>query len=650
MKKLFICGIISLLLLICLSSVAAADTVADFSGDYAVFLTGPDKSSGVSTLDMDGSSYITGNVIMQSGTYYINPWWGDFIRGGGKVYPNTGVAPSSKVGTGLSNLLGKGIIAEEGIYTVQDPIVFENGLPELEEKGALDVTNTEVTVSESGWYSNIEIGGNPNKLTFDVSDGKILHIRADSISVNGTINIIGDGKVYLYTEGFNFGGKVYINENGDNEQLYIYINGQSGQTTLFNGTIRMAANIYVPSGNVEMTGNVVLNGHIYVADSFKNENGTVIINGLVYAPNSDVVMYGTNEINGALIARTLQIYGSARINKGEVAGAGFRFPQVDTAPPEEDDNYVNGVLGHYYDASGFDNESALRLIRIDSNIAFNFMYDSPHEVIDEETFAIKWEGYLRPSVSGNYIFKTYSDDGIIVNVNNQEIINTWGLLSLDYSIAQNPVYLEAGEYYPITVEYQQIPLYAAVFLFWEAEEVPMQLVPESAFYITQQTQDNFSEPVFLNVVSKTGEGLLNTFYTLDGEGQVEEEYTEVNNINYIWGSDSPTGLSGDAFYGVMEGYIEAKFTQETTLEFIVDDAIRVYINDEPVLDGWDYHSDEIISCTFDTVAGQKYKIRIEYADFIYGATCIMRWYGPHNEMETVPTKYLYLPSSADADL
>ena len=295
---------------------------------------------------MDGSSYITGNVIMQSGTYYINPWWGDFIRGGGKVYPNTGVAPSSKVGTGLSNLLGKGIIAEEGIYTVQDPIVFENGLPELEEKGALDVTNTEVTVSESGWYSNIEIGGNPNKLTFDVSDGKILHIRADSISVNGTINIIGDGKVYLYTEGFNFGddilgGKVYINENGDNKQLYIYINGQSGQTTLFNGTIRMAANIYVPSGNIEMTGNTELNGHIYVADSLKIEAGTVTINGLAYAPNSDIVMYGNIEINGALIARTLEIYGSARINQGNVAGAGFGFPQLH--PPEDDDNYINGI-------------------------------------------------------------------------------------------------------------------------------------------------------------------------------------------------------------------------------------------------------------------------------------------------------------------
>ena len=94
----------------------------------------------------------------------------------------------------------------------------------------------------------------------------------------------------------------------------------------------------------------------------------------------------------------------------------------------------------------------------------------------------------------------------------------------------------------------------------------------------------------------------------------------------------PAGIDGRRVLRVMEGYIEAKFTQETTLEFIVDDAIRVYINDEPVLDGWDYHSDEIISCTFDTVAGQKYKIRIEYADFsmVPHASCVgtdhtMKW-------------------------
>ena len=51
----------------------------------------------------------------------------------------------------------------------------------------------------------------------------------------------------------------------------------------------------------------------------------------------------------------------------------------------------------------------------------------------------------------------------------------------------------------------------------------------------------------------------------------------------------PAGSTGDAFYGVWKA-ARAKFTQETTLEFIVDDAIR-FIN-RTVLDGWDYHSDE----------------------------------------------------------
>lgn len=313
--------------------------------------------------------------------------------------------------------------------------------------------------------------------------------------------------------------------------------------------------------------------------------------------------------------------------------------------------YVNGLLGEYYDTSEFDNESALRMKRIDSSIAHNYMYDSPHPVIEPETFAIRWTGYIRPQVSGAYTFKTYSDDGIIVTVNNDMVIDNWGSLSLAFTVADHTVYLEAGHYYPITVEYQQLPLYAASFLFWEANGVPMSLVPESAFFVSQTDYNEYVTPKFYHELEKAGEGFHNVFYALNAAGTERiEEYTEVNSIDYSWGSGAPENITKDVFYGEMEGYLEARFTESTTLQFMVDDGIRVWVGDEngdwfhsgnPVIDEWDWHSVDTFEYTFDTIAGHKYKIRIEYVDLGIGATCVMRWKGAALGYENISKKYMY---------
>ncbi|MDD3290328.1 MAG: PA14 domain-containing protein, partial [Eubacteriales bacterium] len=95
-----------------------------------------------------------------------------------------------------------------------------------------------------------------------------------------------------------------------------------------------------------------------------------------------------------------------------------------------DPNYTNGLLGEYYDESNLQNESALRMRRIDPRIAFNFGYEPPDAVIEPEDYSIRWTGYIRPTVSGNYSFTTYSDDGVRVTVNDTMVIDNWGLLSL----------------------------------------------------------------------------------------------------------------------------------------------------------------------------------------------------------------------------
>lgn len=309
------------------------------------------------------------------------------------------------------------------------------------------------------------------------------------------------------------------------------------------------------------------------------------------------------------------------------------------APDVAAAGYANGLLGEYYDSREPVNPSALKMRRIDSVIAFNYGYDlTPDPVIGHENYSVRWTGYIKPQVSGDYTFKTYSDDGVKLFVNDQKLIDNWGLFTLSYEIAENPIHLEAGQYYPITLEYQQGPLYSAVFLFWESNSgVPMSLVPGEVLYITEETRDEYTPAKYYNALQKTGSGFTNTFWDKNGNN----EFSEINNIDYAWGYDAPGNIETDAFSGIMEGYLEAKFTEATTLLFTVDDAVKVWINNALVIDEWDWHSHDTFEYTFYTIAGEKYKVKVEYAEFGIGATIVMGWKGAALGSEVIPKAYMY---------
>lgn len=313
-------------------------------------------------------------------------------------------------------------------------------------------------------------------------------------------------------------------------------------------------------------------------------------------------------------------------------------------PVVVDDGYVNGILGEYFDEAELQNASALRLRRIDNSVNFNFGYDAPDPSMEPESFSIRWTGYIKPLVSGNYTFKTYSDDGVRVFIDEETVIDNWGHLSLAFSVSDTPVYLEAGTYYPITVEYQQLPLYAGVFLFWQSESSPMSLIPESNYFVLEETYDQYAIPQYLNALDRDGTGFLSAFYEVDQNGNISSTagHETIGQVYYEWGGDAPSGISTDAFYGEISGYLETKFTEDVTLVFSVDDSIKVWVNDVLVIDEWGWNSRENFSHTFSAVAGQKYKIDIEYMDRGLGATLIMGWQGQALGAETVPIEYMYI--------
>ena len=650
--------------------------------------------------DNSSGNEVTGNIyINQNANFTIPQWYNPSFKDRVVSLPAISYEESYPDLAGFPNTDG---------YTKIDQYVTQYNTPDLTVSDntyikTVSISNDKKIIADTSkndvilviddltmnWNSSINVSGN-GKLILFIGN----YHSAGPIVINNGNN---PDKTYIYAKtsishtNMNLYAHVFYDSSISSLNMLGTITGSvvtnaktltlSGGNNVVNGLLyapQAAASISSPNSTPNITGRLV-------ADSLNLKGSGKIVFGTAYttlevpsqfleaeAEEYAVTIQTNIEGAGSVSPASSKVTAGQTIHITATANPGYRFlgfssnnssmipdangnltvtgPVVITASFELiNGDYVNGLLGEYYDASEFTNDSALKIRRIDPNIAFNFGYDSPDAAIEPETFAIKWTGFIKPAVSGNYIFKTYSDDGVVVNINGTKVIDRWGALSLDFTIADSPIYLEAGKYYPITVEYQQLPIYAATFLFWQAENVPMSLVPDSSYYVTKDVYTTYASPQYYNPLSRTGKGFHNEFYSLSG-GERAEEYSETNNIVYDWGDGAPEGITTDEFYGEMSGYLEAKYTEATTLEFLVDDGIRVWVGDEegkwynngdPVIDQWDWNSVSTFDYTFDTVAGHKYKVRIEYVEKGIGASCIMRWKGDALGMQDVPKEYMY---------
>lgn len=317
--------------------------------------------------------------------------------------------------------------------------------------------------------------------------------------------------------------------------------------------------------------------------------------------------------------------------------------EVECCPPPV--QRVHGLVGEYFDTLKL-KECYKRLIRIDENVEFNWQLGSPDEVIEPDTFAVQWTGYIEVPRSGLYTFYTYSDDGVRLMINNRKIIDRWGLVNLEFTRSE-PMWLRAGFKYKFCMQYQEDPINSTIFLFWQKEGESMRLVPPEAFWVAKADYDRYIEPVYVNRVMKEGRGLRGEYFIgKDGVNSGDEPIVivEGQQINFEWGDSSPDPrIPNDDFSARWTGYLEGKFSETVTLQVLTDDGVRIWFDDHLVLDKWIPNSNTLYDVPVDVEAGRLYKIRVEYNELNGGATCVLYWYSDGQEKEVIPVQFLYIP-------
>lgn len=139
--------------------------------------------------------------------------------------------------------------------------------------------------------------------------------------------------------------------------------------------------------------------------------------------------------------------------------------------------YLPGLRGMYFDQMNLTGSAAER---IDGPINFNWAAGAPGVAgIGANNFSVRWQGFVTAPVTGNYIFRTRSDDGVRLYIDGNLVINNW----TDHSATDNDsavIALTAGQRYPVTMEFFENGGDAVAQLSWSGPSTGgFQFIPQS---------------------------------------------------------------------------------------------------------------------------------------------------------------------------
>ena len=121
-----------------------------------------------------------------------------------------------------------------------------------------------------------------------------------------------------------------------------------------------------------------------------------------------------------------------------------------------------------------------------------------------------------------------------------------------------------------------------------------------------------------------------------------------NTVNFDWGSGSPDpAIAPDTFSARWTGKIEARFSETYTFQTTTDDGVRLWINDQLIIDQFIDQAATNHQGSIALIAGQRYDIQLEYYENAGRAVAELSWFSDSQTLEIVPQSQLYSPIAPD---
>jgi uncharacterized protein YraI len=264
-----------------------------------------------------------------------------------------------------------------------------------------------------------------------------------------------------------------------------------------------------------------------------------------------------------------------------------------TATPTATPVTISNWRGEYYNNTSLSGSPVL--VRDDSAISFDWGTGSPGSGVSADNFSARWTRSVSFS-SGTYRFYVRADDGARLWVDAALVIDEWHDSSA--TTHQGDVSLSAGTH-SLRMEYYDRGGDAVAQLAWE------------------QISDSGGDD---------GESYPDWKAEYFDNRKLEDDPVLVRNeeeINHDWGTSSPSGVPHDNF--------SARWTRKLSfssgtyrISVWVDDGVRVWVDDNLVIDSWETGSLRLLEAEH-TLSSGKHRIKVEYYDRTGDAQIEVSW-------------------------
>ena len=139
----------------------------------------------------------------------------------------------------------------------------------------------------------------------------------------------------------------------------------------------------------------------------------------------------------------------------------------------------------------------------------------------------------------------------------------------------------------------------------------------------------------------TGTGLFGEYFDNKNLSSRKLSRTDTT-VNFEWGSGSPDVLIGaDTFSVRWSGWVHAPITGGYTFYTTSDDGVRLWVNNQLLINNWTDHGATENSGSITLTAGKKYDIKLEYYENGGAATIKLSWAPPGQAKQIIPQQRLY---------
>ncbi len=143
------------------------------------------------------------------------------------------------------------------------------------------------------------------------------------------------------------------------------------------------------------------------------------------------------------------------------------------------------------------------------------------------------------------------------------------------------------------------------------------------------------------VIAGNGTGLLGTYY--DNADFTNEIFSRVDpQIDFYWGSGSPNpAVAYNTYSVVWEGEVEAPLTETFTFITTTDDGVRLWVDNQLIVDKWQDQAVTENSGSINMIAWQRVPIRMEFYENGVYASAQLKWSSASITPQVVPVNALY---------